>query len=141
MFIDFSKAFDSIQIRKMEQILLVYGFPKETVTVIMMLYKNMKAMVCSTDDDTDFFDIINGDTLVPYLFITCLGYLLQISIYLMKENDFTLKKSRSKQYPAKIITDVDYADDLVLLTNTPARVEFLRQSLEGRQIHISWQQY
>ena len=31
---------------KMEQILLAYGLPKEIVTAIMMLYKNMKAMVC-----------------------------------------------------------------------------------------------
>ena len=37
--IDFFKAFDSIHREKMEQILLVYGLPKETVTAIMMLYK------------------------------------------------------------------------------------------------------
>ena len=30
LFMDFSKAFDSIHRQKMEQILLVYGLPKET---------------------------------------------------------------------------------------------------------------
>ncbi len=57
----------------MEQIALAYGLPKETVTSIMMLYKNAKAIVCSPDGDTNFFDIVagvlQGDTLAPYLFI------------------------------------------------------------------------
>ena len=37
-----------------------YGLPKETITAIMMLYKNMKEKVCSPDRDTDFFDIAAG---------------------------------------------------------------------------------
>ena len=41
----------------MEQMQLAYGFLKETVTSIVMLYKNTKAMVCSRDGDSDFFDI------------------------------------------------------------------------------------
>ena len=60
MFIGFSKAFDFIHRRKMVQILLAYGFLKETVTAIMILYKNMKVKVFSPDRDTDFFDIVAG---------------------------------------------------------------------------------
>ena len=37
-----------------------YGPLKEIVTVIMMLYKNSKAMVRSLDKDIDFFDIVAG---------------------------------------------------------------------------------
>ena len=70
LFINFSKAFDSIHKRKMEQILLSYGLPKETITAIMMLYKNMKVKVCSPDEDTDYLDIVvgvlQGDTLGKY---------------------------------------------------------------------------
>ena len=33
----------------MEQILLAYGLSKETFTVIVIFYKNMKAMVHSLD--------------------------------------------------------------------------------------------
>ena len=57
LIVDFSKAFDSIDRRKMEQILLDYGLPKETVVAIMMLYKNTKVKVRSLDGDTYFFDI------------------------------------------------------------------------------------
>ena len=42
----------------MEQILLAYGLPKETVTAIMILYKSMKAIVCSPDRNIEFFDIV-----------------------------------------------------------------------------------
>ena len=56
----------------------MYCLPKETVTAIMILYKNMKVKVHSPDEDTDFFDIVvgvlQGDTLAPYLFIICLDY-------------------------------------------------------------------
>ena len=42
LFIDFCKAFDTKHRGKMEQIILAYGFPKETITAIMMLYKTQK---------------------------------------------------------------------------------------------------
>ena len=54
LFVDFSKAFDSIHRGKMEQILLAYGIPKETVDAIMMLYKNTQAKVRSPDGDRFF---------------------------------------------------------------------------------------
>ena len=84
MFIDFSKAFNSLHRGKMEEIPLSYGLLKETVSVIMMLYKNIKAMVHSSDGDTKFFNIIaevlQEDILTPYLFIICRDYVLQTSI-------------------------------------------------------------
>ena len=49
LFVDFSKAFDSIHRGMMEQIWPAYCLPKETVTAIMMLYRNKKAKVCSPD--------------------------------------------------------------------------------------------
>ena len=44
---------------------------------------------------------------------------LRTSIDKIRENGFELTKKRSKRYPAKTITDADYADDLALLANTP----------------------
>ena len=42
----------------------------------------------------------------------------------------TKKKAKSRRYPAETITDSDYADDLVLLTNTPAQAESLLHCIE-----------
>ena len=132
LFVNFSKAFDSIHRGKMKQILLTDGLPKETVTAIMILYKNTKVKVHSPDGDTDYFNIVagvlQGDTLAPYLFIICLDYMLGTSIDKGKDNGFNLTKERSRRYPAQTITD--YADDIALLANTPAQAETLLHRLE-----------
>ena len=60
--------------------------------------------------------LVNMDILAPYLFILCQDYVLWISIDLLKENGFTLKKARNRQYPTE--TDADYANIPGLLTNT-----------------------
>ena len=134
LLVDFSKAFDSIHRRKMEQILLAYNLPEEILTGIMMLYKNTKVKVPSLDVYTDFFDIargvLQGDTLAQFLFIICLDDMLWMSIDLMKENSFTLAKARSRQYPTHTIMDTDYIDDIALLANTPAQAKSLLKSLK-----------
>ena len=58
LFFDFAKAFDSIHRGKMEEILLAYSLPKETVAVIIVLYTNTKVKVRSPDKDTDYFDMV-----------------------------------------------------------------------------------
>ena len=76
LFVDFSKAFDSLHRVKMEQIQQAYDLSKETITAIMLLYENVKAMVHSLD--SDFFIIVVGvlqrDTLALCMFIICLDY-------------------------------------------------------------------
>ena len=118
----------------MEQILLTYSLPKETVTAIMMLYRNTKVKICSLDGDTDCFDIVAGvlqrDTLAPYLFIICLDYVLRTSIDKIKENGLKLTKERSRRYCAKTINDANYADDIALLANAPAQAKTLLHSLK-----------
>ena len=100
----------------------------------MMIYRNTKVKVRSPDGDTDYFNILVGvlqeDTLAPYLFIIFRDYMLKTSIDKMKENSFKLIKERSRSYPAQTITDADYADDIVLLANTPAQAETQLHSLE-----------
>ena len=84
LFIDFSKAFNSIDRNKMRDILLAYGMPKEVVNAIMILYINTRAMVRSPDGDTYLFKIttgvLQGDTIAPFLFIIYLDYVLRKSI-------------------------------------------------------------
>ena len=142
LFVDFTKAFDSIHRGKMEQILLAYGIPKETVAAITILYWNTKVKVRSPDGDTEYFDIVagvlQGDTLAPYLFIICLDYMLRTSTDKIKENGFELTKKRGRRYPAKTITDANYADDIAILANTPNQAETLLHSLEQAATGISF---
>ena len=111
----------------------------------MMLYSNIKAKVCLPDGDADFFNIVagvlQGDTLALYLFIICLDYILWTSIDPIKVNGFTLKKARSRWYPAETIMDADCADDIALLVNTPTQAKSLLYSMEqtagGIGLHVN----
>ena len=53
---------------------------KETVITIIMLNKNIKAVVHSPDGDIEFFDIVTSIlqeyTLEPYMFIIYQAYVL-----------------------------------------------------------------
>ena len=103
--VDFTNAFDSIHRGKMEQILLTYSIPKETVAAITILYRNTKVKVRSPDGNTDYFDIVagvlQGGTLAPYLFIICLDYVHRTSIDKIKENSFELTKKEAEGTPQK----------------------------------------
>ena len=59
-----------------------------------------------------------------------LDYNLQMSIGQIKENRFTLKKTRSRQYPTETMTDAEYADNQALLINTLTQAESSLHSLE-----------
>ena len=52
------------------------------------------------------------------------------------ENGFVLTKKRSRRYPAKTITDADYADDIALLATTHNKAETLLNSLERAAVGI-----
>ena len=52
-----------------------------------------------------------------------------------------LKKKRSRRYPAKTLTNADYANDIALLANTPNQAKTLLHSLErataGIGLHVN----
>ena len=67
----------------------------------------MKAMVHSSDADTDMLNIVagvlQGDTLALYLFIICLDYVLRTSRDLIKEKGlYPKKKARNRWYQQKL---------------------------------------
>ena len=100
----------------------------------MMPYRNTKVKVRSLDEDTDYFDIVadvlQEDTLATNLFIICLDYVLRTFIDKMKDNGFKLTKERSRRYITHTIMDVDYANSIALVANTPDQAETLLHSLE-----------
>ena len=121
LYVDFKKAFDSIDRGKMFQILKAYGVPPRLLKAIIKMYEGTKAKVISPDGETDFFQILagvlQGDTLAPYLFVIVLDYVMR-ETFTGKEEDlgFKLHRRRSRRNPAVCITDLDFADDLALLT-------------------------
>ena len=117
----------------MELILETYGIPNEIIKAIMIAYKNTRAFVRSPDGDTEFFDsiagVLQGDTLAPYLFIIVLDYVLR-NLDQNKNLGFTLRKQLSRRYPAEMLTDANFADDLALLSDKIGNAEKLLNILE-----------
>ena len=126
-FIDFRKAFDSIDRNKMFQILEAYGIPSDVVAAIRVMYVDTSAIVLTPEGETNQFSIdtgvLQGDPLAPFLFIICLDYALRSTITDL--DGLVLKRSRSRRHPAQVLSDLDYADDIALIENNVAAAQDL----------------
>ena len=135
VFIDFTKAFDSVNQQVMFKILAAYDIPKRIVDAIILMYTDIKAKVLSPDGDTDFFEILagimQGDTLAPYLFVIVLDYAMRKATEGKEEElGFTLRKRRSRRVPSITMTDLDFADDIALLSNSIEQARKLLHNVE-----------
>ena len=95
--------------------------------------------------ETKFFDILagvlQGDTLVPFLFVICLDSMLRISIDKCNDYGLTLELARSRWFPTKKTTDENYADVLALLSdnsyNAQKLLHILEQSAAFIRLHVN----
>ena len=120
----------------MIKILKAYGIPDIIVQAIEDTYQDTKAKVVTTDGDTEEFDILagvlQGDTLAPYLFIIVLDYCLRTAIGGDEERlGFTIVPRRSRRIGPLNITDLDFADDIALLSDTAAQAQELLRKVEN----------
>ena len=75
--------------------------------------------------------VLQGDTLVPLLFIVALDYALRCAIDGREEElGFTLVKRASRRIPAKMVTDLDFADDISLISDTVEQACILLTEVE-----------
>ena len=134
-FLDFSKAYDSICRKTMFLILKTYGIPSKLVKSIEIMYKNTKAKVVTDEGITDEFEIfsgiLQGDTLAPLLFITCVDFCMRNALF-GKESELglTLERSKSRRYPKEVVTDLDFVDDITLLSDSLQAAQTLLHSVE-----------
>ena len=133
-FIDFVKAFDSINRSSLVKILRAYGIPDKIVDLIQWLYTNTKAQVLTPDGLTAMFEIaagvLQGDTLAPYLFIIVLDYCLRIAFGRHPDIGFTLVPARSRRIKASRVTDTGFADDVSLLADSVEKLGILLREVE-----------
>jgi hypothetical protein len=144
-FVDFRKAFDSIHRVKMCKILSSYGIPAKIVSAISSMYETTRAKVISPDGETEVFEIqagvLQGDTLAPFLFIIILDYCLRQAIPEDKAQElgFTIIPRQSRRIGKQTITDLGFADDLALLSDTVDQAQELLLALERQAAKIGLQ--
>ena len=133
IFIDFKKAFDSVDRNTLFQILHAYGIPEKIVKAIQIMYINTSAVVLTPEGETTNFNIntgiLQGDPLAPYLFIIVLDYALRTAID--DREGLTLTSRRSSRHPASHLSDLDYADDIALFADTIHEAELLLHKVES----------
>ena len=135
-FIDFRKAFDSIHRGVMIKILRAYGVPPNLLRAIETMYRNTSAKVVTPDGESEEFRIhagvMQGDTLAPFLFIIALDYALRKAISGREEElGFTLTHRQSRRHPAVVLTDLDYADDICLVSKEVEQAQELLTRVEA----------
>ena len=133
VFVDFSKAFDSVDREKMFEILKLYGIPNTIISAIrVLLHRHL----------LDYFNIwwwnapflinagiLQGDTLAPFLFIIVVDYVLRMSIDTISSKGYEIKPRRSTRHPAQYLTDTDFADDIALISESLVNAQSFLQSL------------
>jgi hypothetical protein len=133
-FVDFQKAFDSIYRPFMWDVLRSYGVPVHMVSAIKLLYdgNSVKIKVPSTKQLSEKLEVetgvLQGDTLAPYLFVIVMDYILKKT----RDPNFGFltheeKGSRYRPRGKKVIHDLAFADDIVLLD----------QNIPQAQAHLS----
>ena len=125
----------------MLKILAAYGIPSRIVSVIGLMYKGTRAKVLSPDGESKLFDILagvlQGDTLAPYLFAIVIDYCMRKAVNGDDEKlGFTLEQRKSRRIGPKNITDVDFADDIALLSEDIRSATELLHRVESAAANI-----
>jgi hypothetical protein len=142
-FIDFCKAFDSVKWNYIEAILIAYNVPVILVNAIMALYKGASAEVVTSDGISDEIalsvGVLQGDTLAPYLFDIVIDYVLRkatekqtLGITLHSAKGTKTRTTQEGLY----LTDLDYADDIALLSSNFEDAQKLLTRVEEEALKV-----
>ena len=94
---------------------------------------NTSAVVLAPEEETKNVNIntvvLQGDLLVPYLFIIVLGYAIRTAIDDREGLILTIR--RSTRHPACHLSGLDYADHITLFADTIQEAEHLLYKVES----------
>ncbi|VDP34015.1 unnamed protein product, partial [Schistosoma margrebowiei] len=113
------KAFDSVDRRTLWKLLRHYGVPEKIVNIIRNSYDGLQCKVVHGGQLTDAFQIRTGVRqgclLSPFLFLLVVDWILKTS---------TSEGKHGIQWTARNqLDDLDFADDLVLLSRTHEQMQ------------------
>ena len=108
------------------------GLPNQPIiAAIKGLYTDTQANVITADGETTFCDIeagvLHGDTFAPFFFIIVL--VLRLSLDTINDKGLELYPRRNRRQPAKYIANLDFPDDIALMSDLVANAKLLVQSV------------
>ena len=112
-FVDFQKAFDSIHRPTLWRLLEIYGFPPKYTNFIKAMYSDSRCCVRTESGNSGWFPVETGVkqgcVLSPMLFGIAIDWVMRKTT-----NDTHL----GIKWKDKVLEDLDFADDIALLSST-----------------------
>jgi hypothetical protein len=144
-FVDFTNAFPSISWKAIRAALVAYNVPPVLVAAVLSIYERVKGQVRTTTGLTDPFTIdqgvMQGDTLAPFLFVLVLDLVLRKALDPLRGDGILVNEAsgcgRTRHFrPELRMTDMNYADDIVLMSHTVAGLQRLLEALEDGALAV-----
>ena len=111
-FVYYDKVFDSLDRDTLWKLLQHYGIPEKFISLIRNSYEDMACRVVHAGQLTDSFmmktGVIQGCLLSTFLFL--------LAIYWIMKKNKTNRRNRIQWTPWSQLEDLDFADDLALLS-------------------------
>ena len=119
-FVDFEKAFDSVHRETLWKLLKIYGIPDKLVNMIKAMYRNSKCEVICGIETSQWFDVKSrvkqGCVMSGLLFlIIVMDWIMTKTV----END----NNGIRRNFTTVLEDIDFADDLALLSSTRTHIQ------------------
>ena len=123
-YVDFKKAFDSVNRKMMFAILRHYGVPGDIVAAIKCIYDKSMSCVRNKGELSEFFEVttgvMQGDVLAPYIFIIVIDFIINKAA---KKHGFTTHPRRSTRVPEQVLNELAFADDIANLASSIPRAQ------------------
>lgn len=118
-FIDYEKAFDSVDRQTIWRLLRHYGVPAKITNIIRNSYEGMTCRVVHGQQLTDAFqvrtEVRQGCLLSPFLFLLAIDWVMKTSA--------AQKRNGIQWTPWTQFDDLDFADDLALLSHIQQQMQ------------------
>ena len=125
-FIDYEKAFDSLDRNVLWVLMANYGIPSKIISLVKNMYEGTSCRILHEESLTESFSIKSGVRqgclLSPFLFLLVVDWI-------MKETT-TGSRNRIQWTLIEHLEDLDFADDLALLAHTHTQMQAKTTKLE-----------
>ena len=134
-FIDYEKAFDSVDRNSLWKLLRHYGIPEKIVSLIRKSYEGMSCRVVHGQYLTESFQVRTGVRqgclLSPFLFLLAIDWVMKGTASLGRNGIRWMLMGPNTQ-----LDDLDFADDLALLSSTRQQMQAKTDCLAEKSAQV-----